>query len=165
MKTIFFLVGNFGVGKSSLVNKEILKSNDIFQMTSDNVWVLGRNATGADTLSIYKKDYVLNKVIKNIDKNIIITGNYYCQIKDFFLLKDYFKLVLIYLDTSFENNSLRIEGRGREININTYYSKLKSHKSLIDKTRGIRKLFILDNDREQKEVQKDFDKIILNEKN
>lgn len=165
MKTAIFIVGNYGVGKSSLINKEPLEVDDIFIKTGNNIWVLGTNICGADSLSKYKKIDVRKKVLNNKEKNLLITGNYYCQIVDFKAFKGHFNLVLIYLNTSFENNEERIKKRGRQININTYKTKLKSHKSLMENVRNIAKIYILDNNQSQDEVQKEFNKIVAYETN
>jgi dephospho-CoA kinase len=155
-----FLVGNYGVGKSTIINEPILKSEGIFLMIKDNLYVLGSSISGADSLSNWSKEKVFEEIIKNKTKNIIITGNYYCQIKDIKLLSSHFNVVLIYLKTSFENNVKRILKRGKLININTYNAKLKSHISMINNTKGYRKLFVIDNNQDIDIVKKEFYKII-----
>jgi len=165
MKTVFFLVGNYGVGKSTIINEPIISKEKLLIEIRDNIFILGTNICGADSLSNYKKDYIINYVKENNDKNIIITGNYYSQIKDIKELSIYFKIILIYLVTSFENNAKRIALRGKNINVDTYNNKLKSHLSLIKQTKGFRKLYILDNNKNIIEVKKDFYNIIKDEKN
>jgi|694.fasta_scaffold108421_3 dephospho-CoA kinase len=167
-KKIFFIVGNYGVGKSTLIDQPILSQTKMFLEIRNNVYVLGNKIIGADSLSAFKKEYVLKEIKRNTDKNILIAGNYYCQIKDFEELRSYFDLVLCYLKTDFENNLKRISQRGKTINVATYNNKLKNHISLIKKTNGIRKLYIIDNNRTIQEVKDEFYKILdieTNEKN
>jgi hypothetical protein len=129
-------------------------------MIRNNFYVVGASIAGADSLSNYKKSEVIKEIVKNKSKNIILVGNYYCQIKDIKELSLHFDVVLIYLKTSFENNQKRILKRGKLINIDTYNSKLKSHISLINSTKGYRKLFIIDNNSDIKTVKNEFYKII-----
>lgn len=165
LKTIFFLVGNYGVGKSTLIKEPVINKDSIFLEIKPNLFVLGTDICGADSLSIFKKENVLNLIKTNTDKNIIIAGNYYCSIKDIQELHPYFKLVIIYLNTNYRTNKERIAKRGKEINAETYVSKLKAHKSLIEKTRGLRRLYIIDNNRPFNETKPQFDKIIADETN
>ena len=155
-----FLVGNYGVGKSTIIKEPVLKSDGMFLMIRDNLYVLGTSISGADSLSNHNKAEVIKEVIKNKTKNIIITGNYYCQIKDIKELSVHFNVILVYLKTSFENNVKRILKRGKLINIDTYNSKLKGHISLINNTKGYRKLYIIDNNRDIESVKNEFYKII-----
>jgi shikimate kinase len=155
-----FLVGNYGVGKSTIIKEPVLKNDGIFLMIRDNLYVLGTNIRGADSLYSHNKAKVIEEVIQNKTKNIIITGNYYCQIKDIKELSVHFNVILVYLKTSFENNEKRILKRGKLINIDTYNSKLKGHISLINNTKGYRKLYIVDNNRDIESVKNEFYKII-----
>jgi dephospho-CoA kinase len=167
-KKVFFIVGNYGVGKSTLIEEPILSRTSMFLEIRNNVYVLGTKIRGADSLCYHKKEDVLNEIKRNTDKNILIAGNYYCQIKDFEELRPYFDLVLYYLKTDFENNLKRISQRGKTINVATYNNKLKNHISLIKKTNGMRKLYIIDNNRSIQEVKDEFYKILdieINEKN
>ena len=165
---IFFLVGNYGVGKSTIIEEKVIAQTNMLLQIRKNIFVLGNKINGADSLSSYKKEDVINEVKKNTDKNIVIAGNYYCQYVDFVELLPYFNLVLCYLKTNFENNQKRISKRGKTINVATYNNKLKNHISLIKKTNGMRKLYIIDNNKSVQEVKKEFYNIIdkeTNEKN
>lgn len=162
-KKIFFIVGNYGVGKSTLIKEPIISKQSMFIEIRPNVFVLGNELHGADSLSSIKKELVLAEVKKNTDKNILIAGNYYCQIKDFEELNPYFDLVLCYLKTDFENNMKRIGERGKTINVATFNQKLKNHISLIKKTNGLRKLYIIDNNRTIEEVKHEFFQILNKE--
>jgi dephospho-CoA kinase len=165
---VFFLVGNYGVGKSTIIDNPIISKQSIFLEIKKNVFVLGTDIIGADSLFKFKKEDVLKEVVKNKDKNIIIAGNYYSQIVDFEKLKPYFNLVLCYLKTDFQNNLDRILQRGKTINVATYNAKLKNQISLIKKTNGMRKLYIIDNNKSIQEVRDEFYKILnteINEKN
>jgi len=164
-KKIFFIVGNYGVGKSTLIKEPIISKQSIFIEIRPNVFVLGNEWYGADSLSETKKELVIDEVKKNTDKNILIAGNYYSQIKDFQELKPYFDLVLCYLKTNFENNMKRIGERGKSINVATFNQKLKIHVSLIKKTNGLRKLYIIDNNRSIEEVKQEFYQILNKETN
>lgn len=162
-KKVIFVVGNYGVGKSALIFSNVLSSSGLLLQVGDNLFVLGKKIYGADSLSGVRKEDVLREVAANKDKNIIIAGNYYCQIKDFVELRPHFDLVLCYLKTSLENNARRIAMRGGAINERTYQQKLKNHLSLIKKTDGMRKLYIIDNNRSFDEVKKTFDDIVKQE--
>ena len=116
MNKIFFIIGNYGVGKSTCINYPIIKKENIFINIFNNVWILGENICGADSLSNYKKENIFNIILNNKDKNIIITGNYYCQYVDYIKLKNHFKIITIYLNTNYKNNALRIAKRNKNIN-------------------------------------------------
>lgn len=165
MNNIYFIVGNYGVGKSTIINYPIIKKEDIFLEIQNNIYVLGEKIDGADSLSKYKKSDILNKIKLNSTKHIIITGNYYCQYKDFIELVKYFKLHLIYLKTSFENNLKRIQNRDSVINVGTFNAKLKNHISLIKKVQKISKIHLIDNNRDIKTVKEEVLNIIFNETN
>jgi len=164
MNNVIFLVGNYGVGKSTIINEPILKKEGILLMIRPNLYVLGNSISGADSLSSMLKSNVINIIKSSTDKNIIIAGNYYCQIKDVKELSKYFKVSIVYLETTFENNAKRIAMRGKLINIETYNSKLKSHISLIKNTKGFAKVYIIDNNGPIENVKKEFYKIAEDEK-
>ena len=159
------LIGNYGVGKSTIIKEPIIKQENIFIEIRQNIWILGEKISGADSLSKYKKSQVKNIILKNLDKNIIIAGNYYTQQTDVLLYSKYFDVVLIYLKTNFINNSNRIKQRGGIINIDTFKNKLKLHTNLINKTKGFRKFYEIDNNKSIAEVKQEFYKIIDNETN
>jgi dephospho-CoA kinase len=163
MNKIIFLVGNYGVGKSSIIKEPIISQNKNLIQIRPNLYVLGRDICGADSLSSEKKSSVLREIITNRDKNIIIAGIYYTTIKDIKFLSQYFDIVLLYLNTSFEENAKRIALRGKQINIDTYNAKLTSQLSLIKNTKGYRKLFIIDNNKPLDLVKDEVYKIIENE--
>ena len=163
MNNIFFLVGNYGVGKSSIIKEPIISKRKNLLEIRKNLFVLGEDISGADSLSSQPKDKVIRGLLSNTDKNIIIAGIYYTTIKDIKLLSKYFNITLIYLETSFIENAKRIAQRGKVINIDTYNSKVKSHISLIKNTKGMRKIFIIDNNRPLDEVKEEVYKIIENE--
>jgi dephospho-CoA kinase len=163
MNKIIFLVGNYGVGKSSIIKEPIISQNKNLIQIRPNLYVLGRDICGADSLSSEKKSSVLREIITNRDKNIIIAGIYYTTIKDIKFLSQYFDIVLLYLNTSFEENAKRIALRGKQINIDTYNAKLTSQLSLIKNTKGYRKLFIIDNNKPLDIVKDEVYKIIENE--
>jgi len=165
MNNVFFIVGNYGVGKSTVIKEPIISQEGLFIKIKPNLYVLGTDICGADSLSTYKKAFVMRQVLRNKDKNIIITGNYYTQQTDILQLYGHFNLVLIYLDTSFKENAKRIAYRDKVINIDTYNSKLKLHHALIKKTKGYRKLFVIDNDQPAAEVKKHVFNIINDETN
>ena len=163
MNKIIFLVGNYGVVKSSIIKEPIISQNKNLIQIRPNLYVLGRDICGADSLSSEKKSSVLREIITNRDKNIIIAGIYYTTIKDIKFLSQYFDIVLLYLNTSFEENAKRIALRGKQINIDTYNAKLTSQLSLIKNTKGYRKLFIIDNNKPLDIVKDEVYKIIENE--
>lgn len=163
MNNIFFLVGNYGVGKSSIIKEPIISKRKNLLEIRKNLFVLGEDISGADSLSSQPKEKVIRGLLSNTDKNIIIAGIYYTTIKDIKLLSKYFNITLIYLETSFIENAKRIAQRGKVINIDTYNSKVKSHISLIKNTKGMRKIFIIDNNRPLEEVKNEVYKIIEDE--
>lgn len=161
----FFLVGNYGCGKSSIIKETVTRQESIFLEIRPNLWVVGTQINGADSLSQFAKENVLKTIIENKDKNVIIAGNYYCQIKDIEILSKHFSVVLVYLKTTFENNAKRIAERGKLINVDTFNNKLKNHISMISKTNGLRKLYIIDNNQELKQTKQEFFNITENEIN
>lgn len=161
--TIFFLVGNYGVGKSSIIKEPVISKTKNLLEIKKNLFVLGEDIIGADSLSNQKKENVLRGLLSHTDKNIIITGIYYSQIRDIKILSQFFNVVLLYLNTSFIENAKRIAQRGKIINIETYNKKVNYHLSLIKNTKGLRKLFIIDNNRPLIEVKNEVYKIIEDE--
>ncbi len=162
-KTIFMLVGNFGVGKSTLIKEPVLDTDGILLKTDDNMWVLGKTIIGADSLSSLSKKDVIDGLKNHTDKNIIITGNFYCAQKDVVELSVNFKIVIIYLKTSFVENVRRIAMRGKTINVSTYNSKLKLHYNMMKKTKHLAKIHVIDNDRAFSEVKLDITEILQDE--
>jgi len=162
-KTAFMLVGNYGVGKSTLIKEPVLDRDGILLKTDDNLWVLGKTIIGADSLSSLSKKDVMEEVVRHTDKNIIITGNYYCQQTDVIKLSESFNVVIIYLKTSFVENVRRIAKRGKTINVSTYNSKLKLHYNMMKKTKHLAKVHVIDNDREFFEVKLDITEILQDE--
>ena len=163
MNKIIFLIGNYGVGKSSIIKEPILSQTKNLIQIKENLYVLGKDICGADSLSGEKKSTIIREITTNTDKNIIIAGIYYTTIKDVKFFSKYFNVILIYLNTSFEENAKRIALRGKQINVDTYNAKLTSQLSLIKNTKGFRKLFIIDNDRPLNEVKQEVYKIIEDE--
>jgi shikimate kinase len=163
-KTAFFLVGNYGVGKSTLIYDEVISQAGIFIETMKNVYVIGKSIIGADSLSSLSKDDVMRDLINNKDKNIVIAGNYYAATKDVKILFPHFKCVIIYLKTPFKDNAKRIKMRGNTINIETYNQKLKGHFSLMKNCKSLAKIYIVDNSRSKQQVKSEYLKIIANEK-
>jgi len=157
------LVGNYGVGKSTLIKEPVLERQTILLKTHENIWVLGKTIIGADSLSKMKKEQVIIEVAKHTDKNIIIAGNYYCQQTDVIKLSEIFNVVIIYLKTCFEENVKRIAMRGKTINVTTYNKKLKLHYNMMVKTKHLAKVHVIDNDRSFTEVKKDITKILQDE--
>lgn len=160
-KKILMLVGNYGVGKSTLIKNKILaKYNDIFLQISKRWWVLGTNICGADSVSNFNKDDVMKKIEKARLKGIIITGNYYCTNSDVERLRKNNDVSIVYLHTNFNNNAKRIAQRGGIINPTTYNQKLTSHLNLLKNQKDFVKIRILDNNRGPELVRKDFEKLL-----
>jgi gluconate kinase len=160
MRKVVFVVGNYGVGKSSMLHRPILERDDIFLRTSERYWVLGTDICGADSLSMYKKQEVMNKIKEAKQEGLLIAGSRYCQQKDIKELSRDNEVHLVYLKTSYMNNAARIAGRGKHINIDTYNQKLKEHISLMNKCRRYCKIYMIDNNRPLQEVKAEFDNII-----
>ena len=157
---IFFLLGNYGVGKSSIIKKEIIDKQGFYLNVGNNVWVLGEKINGADSLSGIDKNVVYDSFAQNKDKNIIIAGIYYSGQIDVSIAKKTHIPVVIYLNTNYENNSLRIVSRGGLINVATYNSKLKIHYNLLKKLKGNCIRHILNNNRKLDAVKNDFWQIV-----
>jgi gluconate kinase len=164
MKKILMLVGNFGVGKSSLINNKILDIKDeVLLQISKRWWVLGTTINGADSVSKFNKQDMMKKIEDARVEGIIIAGNYYCSLRDVKRLSKNNDVSIVYLNTTFTNNAKRIALRGGIINPTTYNQKLKAHISLMRNSKHIANIKILDNNRGLKAVKKDFD-TILNQK-
>ena len=99
MKKIVMLVGNFGVGKSTLIANQILDTDDIFLRISKGWWVLGTDICGADSVSKFNKSDVMKKVEAARQKGIIIAGNYYCSNKDVRELAKNNAVHIVYINT------------------------------------------------------------------
>lgn len=162
MSLAVFLVGNFGVGKSSIINLPVLEKKNILLHVGKNNWVLGKTIIGADSIAKYEKSKVFDFINANSDKNIIIAGIYYSQYNDFIRAKQSHTPVAVYLKTSFENNAKRIAKRGNIINPNTYTAKLKDHASLMKRLKGIAHRYVLDNNRELEQVKSEFWQLVEN---
>jgi hypothetical protein len=156
MSYAVFLLGNFGVGKSSILDLPVLDKTNILLHVGNNNWVLGKSTIGADSLSGFDKSKVFDFIKQHPDKNIIIAGIYYSQYNDFIKIRQSHKPVAVYLNTSYENNAKRIAKRGKLINPNTYTAKLKTHASLLKKLKGIATRYVLDNNRELEVVKSEF---------
>ena len=63
MKKILMLVGNYGTGKSTLIDKKILDIKDeVLLQISKRWWVLGTTINGADSVSKFNKDDMMKKI-------------------------------------------------------------------------------------------------------
>ncbi len=154
-------MGNYGVGKSTLIFDEIL-SQEKFILNCKNGWsIVGNTVDGADSLSSFSKTEIFDTITK-YQKNLIITGNYYCQIKDIERMVKTHKVAVVYLKTSFENNAFRIAKRGRAINVKTYNSKLTAAISALQKIKKIATVNIIDNNREKRVIKDEFFNYIQN---
>jgi gluconate kinase len=161
MKKILMLVGNYGVGKSSLINNKILDTKDeLLLQISKRWWVLGTKINGADSVSSFNKQEVMRRIEKARVEGIIIAGNYYCSQTDVKRLARNNEVSIVYLHTNFENNAKRIAQRGGIINPTTYNQKLNAHVNLMKNSKSIAKIKILDNNRGLEQVKKDFNQIL-----
>lgn len=159
-KKVVFLVGNFGVGKSTLISNKVLEVDDLFLRISEGWWVLGTDICGADSVSKFKKSEVMKKVEAARHKGIIIAGNYYCSHVDVRALAKNNAVHIVYLRTSFENNAKRIAQRGGLINPTTYNQKLKAHTNLMRNNQDVAHIHILDNNKGAKSTRSSFEKIL-----
>jgi hypothetical protein len=161
MKKILMLVGNFGTGKSTLIDNKILDIKDeVLLQISKRWWVLGTTINGADSVSKFNKEDMMKKIEAARVEGIIIAGNYYCSQADVKRLARNNDVSIVYLKTSFANNALRIAKRGNLINPTTYNQKLKSHANLLRASKGLAKIKILDNNRGLKVVRNDFNQLL-----
>jgi len=163
MKKAFMILGNFGVGKSAVIDYPIQETENIFLRIFDNNWIVGKTSAGADSLSSMLKKDVFKLIQDNPQKNLILAGVYYSQQIDIQRLSKTHQPVIIYLDTTYQNNAERIALRGKTINPATYLQKVNLHINLMLKTKHIAKIHIVDNNRPLEIVKAEVREIIKNE--
>lgn len=147
MNCAFILLGNFGVGKSTLIDYPIIETEDIFLRVFDNVWIVGLTSSGADSLSAMRKTDIFDTIKRHPEKHLILAGVYYSQQVDVYRLARTHRPVIIYLDTTYKNNALRIAARGKKINPKTHMQKIGLHINLMRKLKHVARIHIIDNNR------------------
>jgi gluconate kinase len=162
MSVAIFLCGNFGVGKSSIIDLPVLEKKEYLLHIGSNIWILGKKINGADSISNIDKESVFNYINENADKNIIIAGVYYTKYVDFLRIKKSHVPIIVYLKTSFENNAKRISKRGGIINPKTYIENLKNHLNLMKNLKGIAQRIVIDNNKSLEDVKSEFWNIAYN---
>jgi len=126
VNTVFFVIGNFGVGKSTLIEPWFGTVEGSTEYTClseyEGIEILG-DRVGADSLSKYKKADVLAEVIPaGID--LVIAGIYYQKLIDIDRFEKTHKVVCIHLDCPEEVNRERVAQRGGKWNQTTYEGNL-----------------------------------------
>ncbi|PMD94855.1 hypothetical protein BWI97_15775 [Siphonobacter sp. BAB-5405] len=152
---IILLTGNFGIGKSSIIQGEG-RQEGRFYVHSNGWQVLGdRNGADVALKNISKAD-LLNG-LRNYPGNLIITGVYFQSHKDLDIYSKYHHLHVIFLRTSKANNRLRIKSRGGKWNEQTWAENHNSLLKLFDLcTRKRITRLVMDNDRPLDVVRAEF---------
>lgn len=162
--TVFVLLGNFGVGKTSICNKEMVEFSKIewAYLGYKNLYNLGGFA-GYDALSKYRLEHVVRAM--DIGKNYLVHGVYFSSGANMQRLLDKgFKVHVIVLNTSRQANMDRIASRGGKWVESTYESYKKRQDKIVAGKLGQNiKVTIIDNDRWLDDVKKDVWEIIASE--
>lgn len=110
--TIFLIVGNFGVGKTSLVKGSGKQAGYFYNL--QNGFKLFGGSRGADDIRGGKK--LALEALKNEKGNIIVTGVFYQKQIDIIRYKINHNLNVIFLLTEKKTNRQRQEKRGGKFN-------------------------------------------------
>lgn len=134
VNNVFFIIGNFGVGKSTLIEPWFgtVPGSTPYTCLSEyeGVEILG-DRVGADSLSKYKKADVLASVIP-AEIDLIIAGIYYQKLIDIDRFEATHNIHCIHLDVSEEVNRARVAGRGGKWNQTTYEGNIHGIKRFMD---------------------------------
>lgn len=166
---VIIILGNFGVGKSTLLEKiydeDGLKESffcgvkqQVQQTMLQNSVILGNNKKGADSLATEKKNVVRRQIV-NANKNVFVAGLFYIADVDFdFYIKNGLIPIFIKLKTSKHVNRQRMKERSG--------AKLKEATWAVNENRFCRieryaekkglSFEEIDNDQTAEEVFKDF---------
>lgn len=137
MKKVVFLTGSMGSGKSSILKKsEIIKTDKYITYCKD-FDILG-TIIGADSLSKYKKEDVLQYLNKYQGEKIVIAGEYYSKQKDIQrLIKMGFNMYCILLNVNRETIYKRVlERGGGQWKENTYKTNITNRVNFYKKFIG-----------------------------
>lgn len=165
MKHAVFLIGNFGIGKSTLIEPWFgtVPGSTIYTSLSEyeGFEILG-TSIGADGLSKYKKADVFSGVL-SAGLNLIIAGVYYQQKIDIDRLKATHIVHCIYLNTSKEENMRRVAGRNGKWNEQTYLNKVGAVRVFMEKClEEGHTVHEIDNDQLPSQTKQEFNDIMRN---
>jgi dephospho-CoA kinase len=148
VKKVVFLTGSMGSGKSSICAKATAKEKTGFIVKCKEFDILGTKQIGADSLSGYKKEDVM-EWLKSYKGKLVIAGEYYSKQKDILFFENLgFDMYCILLKVSRETIYKRILSRGNGAwNELTYTTNLKNRIAFIKKFNGQK--FILENETQQ----------------
>ncbi len=151
---LYVLVGNFGVGKTSIVNYYPHSFfNEFFTQVNGLLSVGGKN--GCDALSAHSKEEVFNMIKEAKEHRLLVHGIYYMGKIDLLRYRKTHNPLVIFLRTDKETNGLRIIERGKRINEDTWYQKEIGNKNLlqfcVDEKINFR---VVDNNKPLEEVAK-----------
>ncbi len=117
MSKIFAVIGNFGVGKTSVLSYYNHKKTDEPYFTDCEGFLMLGGKHGADSMGkYYPKNYTLDVILPaKKDRSIVIHSMFYNGVKDLIAYKKTHEPHLIYLKTSFETNVRRMHGRSKNV--------------------------------------------------
>lgn len=125
MKAIF-LTGSMGSGKSSILNQAKFVSQKNYILKCEEYDILGVKQYGADSLSSYSKQDVINSLECYSGKKLVIAGEYYSKQIDLERFSSLgFDVSVILLNVERQEIYKRVLERGNgQWNENTYKSNL-----------------------------------------
>lgn len=125
---VFFLLGSFGVGKTSLVCSR--PHNDFNREFSEVYGMLSpggkRGTDSLNSMGINKLKFYREVLQPYIGRDFLVHGVFYSSKTDFMAFARTHRIVAIELETSEYNNRQRIFQRGGKWNPETYLNSLKS---------------------------------------
>lgn len=163
---VVFVIGNFGVGKSTLIRPwfgTVEGSTPYTCLSEYDGWEILGSDIGADSLSKYKKADVLAGVM-NAGIDLIVAGIYYQKLVDIDRFKETHNIHCIYLKTSKETNMARVAGRGGKWNEDTYKcnsTNVKSFVKKIEEGEG-HECYYVNNEKPKEELSGLFGRILAN---
>jgi len=166
MKRVMFIIGNFGIGKSTLIEPwfgNVPGNCSMSVLSNYEDWEILGTSIGADGLSKYKKAEVFSEALSS-GLNFIVAGVYYQQKVDIdrFVEAGY-DVYCTYLDTPKYINKARVAGRNGKWNENTYQNKVGAVRVFMEKCEAEgHPIYKIDNSRLKKEVREEFDDIMEN---
>lgn len=158
MKAVF-LTGSMGAGKSTILNKaEYLRQDGLFRVCKEYD-ILGVDQNGADSLSKYKKEDVMQAVASYSGKKLVIAGEYYSKQVDLKRFKDMgFTVYVILLNVKREEIYRRVLKRGSGMwNENTYKTNITNRVNFYKSHKGKKWIMNNSNELDQQQV---IDRII-----
>lgn len=141
---LIWLMGSFGVGKSSIIEQPGEQVSPMFWKTDAGYTVFGDRA-GADALSRFTK----NEAHAELNRHtvpMIVTGVFYSSVVDLAVLQRSHDVHALFLKTSKANNRKRIQIRGGKFNEQTWASNNTKFNNLFTVFQPLIPCIIIDND-------------------